>query len=141
MSRLTLAPKRSPSLGPAPKVRAGFTLIELLVAMAIIATLMSIAAPRYFDHLDRASENTLRQSLVVMRDAIDKFRADTGAYPANLSELVDRRYLRKIPVDPLTDSATSWKIVPPPEGERGGMGDVRSGAPGTARDGSAYADW
>ena len=65
----------------------GFTLIELLVVMAIVATLLSIAAPRYFDHLDRARENTLRQSLTVMRDAIDKYRADTGRYPEDLQEL------------------------------------------------------
>lgn len=123
------------------RARAGFTLIELLVVMAIIATLLSIAAPRYFDHLDRTRDSALRQSLSVMRDAIDKFRADTGVYPANLEELVTRRYLRKVPVDPVTDSATSWQIVPPREGEEGGMGDVRSGAPGNARDGSAYADW
>lgn len=141
MSLLPLAPKRLPGPAAAPGRRAGFTLIELLVAMAIVATLMSIAAPRYFDHLDRARENTLRQSLVVMRDAIDKFRADTGTYPANLEDLVARRYLRKVPVDPLTESAGSWKTLPPPEGEQGGMGDVRSGASGNARDGSAYADW
>ncbi len=122
-------------------VRAGFTLIELLVVMAIVATLLSIAAPRYFDHIDRARENTLKQSLGVMRDAIDKFRADAGEYPANLEELVTRRYLRAVPVDPLTESADTWQIVPPREGEEGGVGDVRSGAPGSARDGGAYADW
>jgi general secretion pathway protein G len=118
----------------------GFTLIELLVVMAIIATLLSIAAPRYFDHLDRARENTLRQSLAVMRDAIDKYRADTGRYPEDLQELVAKRYLRALPKDPLTDSADSWQLLPPP-GEEGGMADVRSGARGSGRDGTPYADW
>ena len=121
--------------------RGGFTLIELLVVMAIIATLLSIAAPRYFNHLDRARENTLHQSLAVMRDAIDKFRADTGAYPKDLDELVSRRYLRAVPVDPITDAANTWQLVPPRAGEEGGMSDVRSGAAGTAHDGRAYAAW
>jgi general secretion pathway protein G len=121
--------------------RLGFTLIELLVVMAIVATLLSIAAPRYFDHIDRARENTLHQSLGVMRDAIDKFRADTGTYPKDLAELVSRRYLRAVPTDPITEAADTWQIVPPREGEEGGLGDVRSGAPGQARDGRAYGDW
>ena len=94
--------------------RTGFTLIELLVVMAIVATLLAIAAPRYFDHLDRAREASVRQSLAVMRDAIDKFKGDTGSYPRNLEELAEKRYLRAIPVDPLTDSAQTWIEVPAP---------------------------
>jgi general secretion pathway protein G len=121
--------------------RRGFTLIELLVVMAIIATLLSIAAPRYFDHLDRARETTLRQTLAVMRDSIDKFRADRGRYPEDLQELVAKRYLRAVPKDPLTDSASGWLILPPPEGEEGNVGDVRSGASGNGRDGTPYGDW
>jgi len=126
--------------------RRGFTLIELLVVMAIIATLLSIAAPRYFDHVDRARENSLRQSLAVMRDAIDKYRADTGRYPESLETLVERRYLRAMPKDPITEDSRNWRLLPPPAGaaeggEGGGVWDVRSGAPGTARDGTPYADW
>ena len=70
--------------------RRGFTLIELLVVMAIIATLLSIVAPRYFTHLDRAREAALRETLVVVRDAIDKFHGDTGRYPESLEELVSQ---------------------------------------------------
>ena len=66
----------------------GFTLVELLVVMAIIATLLSIVAPRYFHTLDRSKETVLRQDLNIIRDAIDKFHGDTGAYPENLEELV-----------------------------------------------------
>ena len=106
--------------------RGGFTLIELLVVMAIVATLLSIAAPRYFDHLDRTRETTLHQSLTVMRDAIDKFRADTGTYPRDLDELVSRRYLRAVPVDPITDAASTWQIVPPRAGDEGGMAEKYS---------------
>ena len=118
-------------------MRRGFTLIELLVVMAIIATLLTIASPRYFAHLDRAREAALRETLFVVRDAIDKFHADTGRYPAELDELVNRRYLRKLPVDPLSESSDTWTIVPPP-GELGGVSDVRSGAGG---DEKPYAQW
>lgn len=125
-----------------PKQRRGFTLIELLVVMAVIATLLTIAVPRYFQHIDRAREATLRESLAVMRDAIDKYRADTGRYPEALEDLVNRRYLRKVPPDPITESIDTWVIVPPPDdpGQRK-VWDVQSGAEGQARDGSEYRTW
>ena len=122
-------------------LRRGFTLIELLVVMAIIATLLSIAAPRYFGQVDVAREKALAQSLEVMRDAIDKFRADTGKYPATLNELVEKRYLRKLPVDPITESAETWELVPPPDPNESGVWDVRSGARGSGRDGRPIAEW
>lgn len=123
------------------RLHRGFTLIELLVVMAIVATLLSIAAPRYFEHLERTRENSLRESLVVMRDAIDKYKADTGQWPADLQGLVAKRYLRAVPRDPITESAETWRIVPPPQGEGEGMYDIHSGAEGTAKDGTAFADW
>ena len=117
-----------------------FTLIELLVVMAIIATLLTIALPRYFGSVERSKEATLRQSLAVMRDAIDKHYADTGRYPETLEELVSKKYVRALPVDPVTESATTWVTVAPPEGAKGGVYDVKSGAPGKASDGTAFAD-
>jgi len=118
----------------------GFTLIELLVVMAIIATLLSIVAPRYFNSLDRSKETVLRQDLNIMRDAIDKFYSDTGKYPATLDELAQRRYLRAIPVDPLTESAETWVVISPPN-DTEGVYDVRSGSAETARDGTLYETW
>lgn len=82
-----------------PRAFRGFTLVELLVVMAIVALLLSIAAPRYFGHLERAQEAALLETLVVTRDAIDKFHGDTGRYPQDLDELVSRRYLRAPPLD------------------------------------------
>ena len=70
---------------------AGFTLIELIVVMAIVALLASIAAPRYFQSLDRSKEAALRSSLTTLRDAIDQFAADRGRYPASLEELAEIR--------------------------------------------------
>ena len=117
--------------------RRGFTLIELLVVMAIIATLLTIATPRYFSHLERAREAALRETLSVVRDSIDKFHGDTGRYPTELGELVTKRYLRKLPVDPVSESTETWVIVPPP-GELAGVWDLKSGAGG---EGTPYAQW
>ena len=119
----------------------GFTLIELLVVMAIIATLLTIAVPRYFNSVDRSRETVLRQNLALTREVLDKYYGDNGRYPDRLEDLVSRRYLRKLPDDPFTGDATSWRIVPPDSADKGGVFDIRSGAPGTARDGTAYGDW
>lgn len=121
--------------------KRGFTLIELLVVMTIIALLLSIAVPRYFGSVDRTREAVLHGNLGTLRESIDKFYADNGKYPAALDELVAKRYLRKVPVDPITESAETWVVLPPPDSKSGGVFDVHSSAPGKARDGTSYADW
>jgi general secretion pathway protein G len=121
--------------------RRGFTLIELLVALAIIALLLSIAVPRYFGGVSRTEEAALKQDLALMRDAIDKHFADTGRYPGALEELVSKKYLRAIPPDPFTQSASTWVQVPPTDARLGGVFDVKSGAPGSGADGRPYAQW
>jgi general secretion pathway protein G len=123
------------------QAKRGFTLVELMVVMAIIALLLSLALPRYFNHLETARETILKQDLAVMRDAIDKYHGDRGRYPDSLDELVSERYLRALPVDPITERADTWQVVAPSGDETGAMYDIKSGAPGTARDGSPYADW
>jgi general secretion pathway protein G len=123
---------------PAPR---GFTLIELLVVMAILATILSIAAPRYFASVERAKEEALKADLRVLRESIDKHRADTGRLPETLERLAELRYVRSVPVDPVTESATTWILIAPPDGGTGGVYDVRSGAPGNARDGTPYGSW
>lgn len=119
--------------------RRGFTLIELLVVMAIIATLLSLVSPRYFRSIDTAREAVLHENLSAIRDAIDKFYGDTGRYPADLQQLVDQRYLRQLPLDPVTDSTATWLLVPPATGS--GVYDVHSGAPGLASTGVAFSEW
>ncbi len=119
----------------------GFTLIELLVSMAIIALLMSIAVPRYFHSVTNAQETALKADLSQMREALDKYYADNGKYPDSLDDLVTRKYLRKVPIDPITQSDTTWRAVPPERSEKGAVFDVKSGAQGTGADGTAYADW
>jgi general secretion pathway protein G len=118
----------------------GFTLIELMVVMAIIGGLLALAAPRYFKHVDRAKETVLKSDLASMRDALDKFFADTGRYPANLEELVARRYLRKVPPDPITESSASWLVVAPADSSLGGVYDVKSGASGVTLGGQPYGE-
>lgn len=119
----------------------GFTLIELLVAMAIIALLLSIVAPRYFNSVSKAEEAVLKEDLSLMRSALDKYRADTGKYPDTLDDLVNKKYLRKLPVDPITKRSDSWVPVPPTSDEQGAVYDIRSGALGKARDGTLYGEW
>lgn len=120
----------------------GFTLIELLVALAIVALLLSIVTPRYFSSVSRAEESVLKENLTLMRDAIDKHYGDTGKYPATLEDLATRRYLRAIPTDPLTQSATTWVAVGPArDAKQPGVYDVKSGAKGVGRNGVPYEQW
>lgn len=118
----------------------GFTVIELLVVLAAMALLLSVAAPRYIQHLDAAREAALKENLRQTRDAIDKFYADQARYPTSLDELVARKYLRSMPVDPMTDRTDSW-IQTPPNRANGAPFDIHSGAAGRARDGALYASW
>jgi general secretion pathway protein G len=123
------------------KPGSGFTLIELLVAMTIIALLLSIVTPRYFHSVSKAEEAVLKQDLSLMREAIDKYHADTGKYPDTLDDLISNKYFRKIPVDPITQSSTTWIPFPPSSTEKGAIFDIKSGALGNSKEGSAYADW
>ena len=115
-----------------------FTLIELLVVMAIIATLLTLVAPQYFRQHERAQETVLRRNLSAIRSAIDQYMEDRGAPPATLDELVEKRYLREIPLDPIAGQRDAWQIETAVEG---GVADVRSTAPGKGLDGTDYASW
>jgi general secretion pathway protein G len=124
---------------------AGFTLIELLVVMAVLALLMTLVAPRYLMQTDRAREAVLRNNLKETRDAIDKYRADTGRYPESLQALVTGRYLKSLPHDPFTGQTNTWKIEPPPaasaDKDTQGVADLRSGSDAKASDGTPVAQW
>jgi len=121
--------------------RKGFTLIELLVVLAVIATLLSIAVPRYYSSIDRSKEAVLKENLYQVRDAIGKYYADRGKYPESLAALATDKYLRKLPLDPVTDSDTTWIVVPPEDPQKGGVFDVRSGAQGKGLDGTEFSTW
>lgn len=109
--------------------------------MSIVAVLLTIAVPRYFSGVDQSREVVLRQNLATVREAIDKHHADTGVFPESIEMLVEKRYLKSMPVDPITESASTWQIIPPEPPHKGKLFDLRSGAPGMARDGSEYRRW
>ena len=123
------------------RCEAGFTLIELLVVMTIIALLLAIAVPRYFHTMERSKEAVLRQDLSVMREAIDKHLGDFGQYPDSLSALVERHYIRSIPVDPMTSSSDTWELVASEDQELPGIRDLHSGSDATASDGTVVREW
>lgn len=115
---------------------SGFTMIELVVVMAAIGLLLSIALPRYLDALERGKLQVQQQNLAQLRDAIDKYYGDNGKYPDNLDDLVTKKYLRAIPVDPVVD-APVWAVVPPKDPGMGNVYDVQSTrTPGTNTSGS-----
>ena len=121
---------------------SGFTLIEILVVLAIIATLLSLVTPRYFDSMNRSKEKILKNDLIVVREAIDKYYSDKNAYPDSLEDLVQYKYLREMPVDPITDSSVTWLFPPPLDIEaKGAIYDIHSGSQDVASDGHHYADW
>ncbi len=124
-----------------PERCRGFTLIELLVVLSIISLLLTIGVPRYFHSIDKSREQVLRANLALTRHVLDKYYEDQGVYPDTLETLVTKRYMRAVPVDPLTGRRDTWVLVQPDKPEKGTVMDVHSGAPGNGLDGSTYGEW
>jgi general secretion pathway protein G len=120
---------------------AGFTLIELLVVMTIIGVLLTIAVPRYFRTVERSKETVLRRDLATVRESIDHYYGDLGQYPDALPALVDKHYIRSVPVDPFTKSAETWLIVESDDPDHPGVRDIHSGSPDSGADGSPFVSW
>jgi general secretion pathway protein G len=121
--------------------KRGFTLIELLVVLGIVALLLTLAVPRFFPKIDSTKETILAENLRNTRAVIDQFHEDTGRYPDSLQQLVEKKYLSALPFDPIADSDSAWIAVPPQDGDKGGIYDIHSGAPGAGRNGKPYAEW
>ncbi|MES2317561.1 MAG: prepilin-type N-terminal cleavage/methylation domain-containing protein [Pseudomonadota bacterium] len=128
-------------MNPQPTwLRRGFTLIELLVVLAIVALLLSLAVPRYFPTVDAAKETILADNLRNTREVIDQFYADRGRYPDSLEQLVEKKYLRSLPIDPITDSNSTWILIAPEDATKGALYGIKSGAPGASRSGKPYSE-
>src|SRR5437879_12873872 len=105
-------------------LRPGFTLIELLVVPSRVPMLLRLALPRYFSSVDKSKEAVLKENLNQMRDAISRYYGDKGKYPESLEALAAERYLRKVPLDPITESTSTWQIVQPEDPQSGGVADA-----------------
>jgi general secretion pathway protein G len=147
--QVTTSPNRQVTTSPNHQVHdgaGGFTMIELMVVMSLIIILATIGMAQYKSSIVRSKEAVLKTDLFHMRDAIDQYYADKNQYPATLDALVSEGYMRSIPKDPFTDSASTWQTVPAepdpnnPTAEPG-IYDVKSGSDKTALDGTRYADW
>jgi general secretion pathway protein G len=117
----------------------GFTMIELMIVVSIVGILATLAVPSYQGTLIRAREAALRQDLFTMRDVLDQHRADQGKYPPSLQALVGAGYLRTIPSDPFTNSATTWQEITGTVEE--GVADVFSGSDLVGSNGVPYNRW
>jgi len=129
-----------------PGARGGYTLIELVIVMAIISILVAIAVPLYQKSLLRTKESLLKNNLFTLRTVIDEYTFDKQKAPQNLQDLVTEGYLRAVPIDPITGSDQSWKLiiedaVSSVNQTDPGIFDVRSGSDKKSLEGSLYSDW
>ena len=122
--------------------RRCFTLIEVMVVMAIVLTILSIAVPMYTTSMIRAKESVLKSNLFTLRSVIDHYTYDKEAPPQTLEDLVFEGYLRRVPIDPFTETSDSWEVITDmgPTGESG-VFDIKSGSDRIGLDGSAYNEW
>jgi general secretion pathway protein G len=139
MEHLTLSGRRR-------FLKVGFTLVEMMIVMAIIVTLIAIAVPYYSKVLVRSKESLLKSNLFTMRQMIDEYSFDKQKAPQTLQDLVTDGYLREIPLDPMTGSNSTWKVIMEDPSQsvsqaEPGIWDVRSGSDKASLDGTLYADW
>ncbi len=125
--------------------KKGYTLLELMIVVAIVGILVSLAIPSFQQSALKAKEAALKQNLFTMRAVLDQYYADRGDYPESLEAVVEGKYLRSIPIDPMTKSSTTWTEIyeDPEEGDDSpaGIFDIKSGSDDLAMDGTPYKDW
>ncbi len=121
----------------------GFTFVEMLIVVAIIGILATIALPSFQLAVTKAKEAALKENLFILRDVIDQYYADLERYPPALAELVEKRYLRRVPADPITGRTDSWAFVyaTDEQGQENGIADVQSGSEQVGLNGVPYKEW
>jgi general secretion pathway protein G len=118
----------------------GFSLLELIVVLAILALLVSLISPRFVGSLESSKEASLKANLAIMRQTLDRYYSDRGRYPDNFEQLVSERYLRGLPIDPMTESDTTWVAIGHPAGLPG-IYDIKSGSAKMGFDKRLYNEW
>jgi len=134
---------QSSVLSPGTLGQRGFTFVEIMIVLVIIGILVTLAQPSFTTSVQRAREAALKENLFVMRDVIDQHYADHGEYPPSLEVLIEKRYLRKVPKDPITGTEATWVLVHDQneDGMEAGIFDIKSGSDQAAMDGTAYNSW
>jgi general secretion pathway protein G len=139
-----VSPRRSVPLSP--RLKNGFTMIELMIVMAIVVILISVAVPMYQKAMVRSKESVLKNNLFTLRTVIDEYTYDKQKAPQSLQDLVTEGYLREVPMDPITRSNQSWRVIQEDamasvNQSEPGIFDVKSGSDKTSLEGTPYAEW
>jgi general secretion pathway protein G len=121
-------------------------MIELMIVMTVITILVSMAVPFYQKSVLRSKESVLKNNLFTLRTVIDEYTMDKGKAPQSLQDLVTEGYLRAVPVDPMTQTDQSWRVIMEDamtsvNQTEPGIFDVQSGSDKTSLEGTAYAEW
>jgi len=114
-----------------------------MIVITIMGILITLAQPSYNRAVTAAKEATLKENLFILRDAIDQYYADNAKYPPSLTDLAEKKYIRRVPKDPVTGSAETWSLVyfTDEQGQQHGIFDLKSGSEAIALDGTRYNEW
>lgn len=124
-----------------PHLNVGFTFLEIMIVMLMIGLLASLAAPHVINMVVKGKEAVLKENLLITRKSLDDYYSDKGLYPQDLDALVEDKYLRTLPWDPITRSDNDWTTVDSEDEEITGIADIKSASSAQARDGTYYSDW